>query len=45
MLGIKYNIDSMETISDDNVSAKISDIKNNNLEYKNFNTIRQSRYN
>ena len=27
VLGIKYNIDSMETISDDNVSAKIADIK------------------
>ena len=27
VLGIKYNINSMETISDDNVSAKIADIK------------------
>ena len=27
VLGIKYNIDSMETISDDNISAKVSDIK------------------
>ena len=27
VLGIKYNIDKMESITDDNISAKISDIK------------------
>ena len=27
VLGIKYNIDKMESITDDNISAKVSDIK------------------